>query len=280
MEIVTLYLKLASVSATARQSAEQAVVHGDEVQSPLLRNPYTHGSKEALDYENGYEFAHSIGHMGLASMPREAVAKWTTAALPWRKGFASAATNYGLKSVADIVMPTENTKQTKWATKYLQHKQGSALASVTSPAWLIGGLTHANETRNIARDLARNKREAIAVLSSNSIGDLMQNYTVGFMPAATAALGYAIGDASVHDSLPDQTDQTDQTGTQGAGDGDSHGAVPHQTMSADPHGALKRIGGAVIGGMAGLPLTTWMSRQLGVKRILEARRAAAAGATA
>jgi len=107
--------KAAEVNPLIRTTANEADPHGDEVHAPLLANPYQ-GRPEAADYENGYQFVQSAGHQILNQASPTEIQRWHSNSLPWRQGFADAATKMGLKILADAVM---SAKTANWAKEYL-----------------------------------------------------------------------------------------------------------------------------------------------------------------
>lgn len=95
--------KISAVDPLARLTGAASPLHGDEVQAPLVRNPYAQNDK-GPDYENGYEFAQSLGHVRLGQANPDEIAKWNRAATPWKQGFADAAAKYGLETVGQAVV--------------------------------------------------------------------------------------------------------------------------------------------------------------------------------
>lgn len=71
---------------------------GNDVQQPLLTNPYIPSDPEAAkEYENGYQHAMSLGHMGINNYQIP-----TSSPLPWKQGFAEGAEKLGRKDILKI----------------------------------------------------------------------------------------------------------------------------------------------------------------------------------
>ena len=87
--------------------------HGDEVQIPLMRNPYQGDPQNQAEFENGYEFAQSMGHAQLNQVGQEEIDRWKNQSLAWRAGFATATSRFGLENIAKMVMGNEAEKQAK-----------------------------------------------------------------------------------------------------------------------------------------------------------------------
>jgi hypothetical protein len=107
-----------AVNALARVTAKGANPRGDDVQTSLIKNPYLSG-QDAVDFENGYEYAQSIGHVQLGQMPPDAIQHWKHSPKPWQYGFGTAATKMGLENISRQLL---EKKQAMWATEYLQMK--------------------------------------------------------------------------------------------------------------------------------------------------------------
>jgi HAD superfamily hydrolase (TIGR01662 family) len=85
-------------------TADTAKPHGQDVQQPLVRNPYAPSDPQrAMEYENGYEYAMSMGHLGIQKYDIQATHHTEVA---WREGFAEAAKKLGRKDIADYVVST------------------------------------------------------------------------------------------------------------------------------------------------------------------------------
>lgn len=88
---------------------------GLDVQQPLLRNPYLPIDPErATEYENGYEYAMSMGHMGIQQYDIESA---MTAPGAWREGFAEAARKLGRADLADQIPLPEKTSAWRFGRK-------------------------------------------------------------------------------------------------------------------------------------------------------------------
>lgn len=76
--------------------------HGTDVQQPLTRNPYMpQYPEQAADYENGYEHAMGMGHLGVQNYNLNSAKK---APVAWREGFADALQKLGRGDLADVVL--------------------------------------------------------------------------------------------------------------------------------------------------------------------------------
>lgn len=95
--------KLAEVNPTVRMTADPSVPRGDEVHIPLLYNPYNADPQAAAEYENGYEYAQSIGHLQLDGVTPEDLQRWSTTAVPWREGFKDALGKLGRGDLAEKI---------------------------------------------------------------------------------------------------------------------------------------------------------------------------------
>lgn len=99
--------KTGAVDPNTQVTQEQGEPRGDEVHIPLLNNPYqdpTADPQQAVDYENGYQYAQTLGHLQLSQVPPEQIQTWQRAALPWRQGFADAATRLGKEDLANMLV--------------------------------------------------------------------------------------------------------------------------------------------------------------------------------
>ncbi len=93
-------LKQADVNPAIRASGEDAAVNGNDVQTPLMRNPYEGDPQQAMNFENGYQDAQSLGHLILANAQPEQLASWSKREPAWRDGFAQAARGMGCGALA------------------------------------------------------------------------------------------------------------------------------------------------------------------------------------
>lgn len=117
-------VKLSAVDPLARSTTGPVVPRGDEVHVPLMSNPYQKGTPPGMDYENGYEFCQTQGHMQLGAAAPAQIQKWRLNSLPWRQGFAAAAQTMGLKIIGDQLLqaqkiakarPDASPKMKDWA---------------------------------------------------------------------------------------------------------------------------------------------------------------------
>lgn len=112
---------------------------GDEAQPTLTANPYALADPEAArEYENGYQYAQTIGHMELAQHdPME----WAYAATPWREGFAEAAKSMGLGGFADTLLSVgKEASMNTVATEYVKTAMGPLGKTMTGLGAGLGGL--------------------------------------------------------------------------------------------------------------------------------------------
>lgn len=104
-EAAKFFGKHAAVDPEIRSSGDDSAANGNDVQQPLLRNPYTTGTaspdpQDAMTFENGYQFAQSLGHMQL-NQAQGQIASWMGRPKAWRDGFAQAARGMGCGNIAD-----------------------------------------------------------------------------------------------------------------------------------------------------------------------------------
>ncbi len=92
-----------AVNPLIRVTNGVAPVHGDEVDSPMLRNPYS--DQQAVDYENGYERAQQLGHWTIGNATPQDIMSWQGQSPAWREGFQLAASRLGLANVAQKIGP-------------------------------------------------------------------------------------------------------------------------------------------------------------------------------
>lgn len=98
--------KKAAVRPNAALTVMDAAPRGDEVHQPLTVNPYDgpeFDPQNAVDYENGYQYAQSFGHLELNQADADQVERWAHAPIPWREGFAEAARRLGVGRLADMI---------------------------------------------------------------------------------------------------------------------------------------------------------------------------------
>lgn len=69
-----------------------------------MANPYPKGSREAADFENGYQRAQSENHMQLAAATPAQIQTWHNNPRPWKEGFAAAAKTMGLSIIGDQLL--------------------------------------------------------------------------------------------------------------------------------------------------------------------------------
>lgn len=109
--------------------------HGDEVQIPLMRNPYQGDPQNQAEFENGYEFAQSMGHTQLSQVGQEDIDRWKNQSLAWRAGFSTATSRFGLESIAKMVMGEDAEKQAKARiTQRIGLRVGRAIRRTLHPA--------------------------------------------------------------------------------------------------------------------------------------------------
>lgn len=98
--------KKAAVNPLIQDTAMDAVPRGDENHAPLLNNPYDQpmGDEQApVNYENGYQYAQSLGHRELGQVSPENIETWQNRPVPWREGLADGASRLGMGRVADMM---------------------------------------------------------------------------------------------------------------------------------------------------------------------------------
>jgi hypothetical protein len=119
-------VKAAGVNPLVRASVNEGMPRGDDVQIPLTVNPYSTGTAgdpaQAAEYENGYQFAQSLGHIGLNSATPEQIGGWAARDPAWRDGFGAAADGLGCGHVSDHMDSTPKTAC--WATAYFKLMEG------------------------------------------------------------------------------------------------------------------------------------------------------------
>lgn len=123
-EIVSI--KRSAVNPLVQVTQQTAAQRGDENHAPLNRNPYIDplgDPQDAVEYENGYQYAQQLGHMMLGQARPEDVASWQRHPESWKRGFATAASRLGAGRVADMLFA--EAKQACWATEYLQRRRES-----------------------------------------------------------------------------------------------------------------------------------------------------------
>jgi hypothetical protein len=91
---------MSAVNPLVRTTVQDAPTRGDENHVPLVENPFA-GTPNAPEYENGYQYAQTLGHQTLNQLSPDQVASWKTAPVAWRTGFADAAEKLGVKTIAD-----------------------------------------------------------------------------------------------------------------------------------------------------------------------------------
>lgn len=100
--------KRAAVDPLARVSAAGTPERGDEIHSPLVRNPYT-GTDGAVDYENGYEHAQRLGHAAIGAMTPVETLRWKHAPAAWQAGFVAASKALGVGTALNTLQPSSPT---------------------------------------------------------------------------------------------------------------------------------------------------------------------------
>jgi hypothetical protein len=101
--------KTAAVYNTSQVSAEDAPVRGDEMQIPLVSNPFNtpdSGPDDALEYENGYQFAQEAGPLGMGQLQPGQIEQWAGRSVAWRQGFAEGLRKMGRGDLADQLEST------------------------------------------------------------------------------------------------------------------------------------------------------------------------------
>ena len=95
-------LKDKNASAFGSVTADPDVPHGDDAQQPLILNPYkTADPQRASEYENGYQYAMSLGHRGIQNYD---VVKAQHAPVAWREGMADATGKLGRRDISDEII--------------------------------------------------------------------------------------------------------------------------------------------------------------------------------
>jgi len=95
----TDYSKLSAPITPTTVTPTTTLSHGNDVQQPLLHNPYLPNDAEAAkEYENGYQHAMGLGHLGINNYQVS-----NNNPLPWRQGFARGAEMLGRKDIADMI---------------------------------------------------------------------------------------------------------------------------------------------------------------------------------
>jgi len=93
--------KLAAAYPTA--TVKGPSIRGDQSQPPLMWNPYNMDETLAVQYENGYDYAMSIG---LRQLYLEDPTKWRRQPVAWREGFAEASKKLGHPDIAQTLNVT------------------------------------------------------------------------------------------------------------------------------------------------------------------------------
>lgn len=114
--------KRAEVNPLVQYTPMDAVPRGDEVHSPLLENKYDQpgaDERDAIHYENGYQFAQALGHRELGQVSPENIETWNNRPVSWRDGLADGASSLGMGRVADMMQAAGGEAQ--------MNKQGEAV---------------------------------------------------------------------------------------------------------------------------------------------------------
>lgn len=231
-------MKLAAISPLIRVSGDQSIPRGDEVQPMLTRNPYSMDPQQALDYENGYEWALSLGHMNLMQAGPDDVESWAKRPRAWVEGFATGAGRLGAGTTRDTLLERVGAE-----TGPPKIARSMAMDVELSPAAKLASIT-----------LQCLQEEKIAFRNFNRVVGGLGGATVGALtPIVAGALtGGAIGDIGAEALL----------GGEGVGEvaevaGEAAAEAPgffDRAMTAGRHPWSRGIGQAA-GGLAGSTLS-------------------------
>lgn len=108
-----------TINPLGRRSANAAIPRGDEVQSRLIRNPYNMDPERALEYENGYEWGQSLGHMALMSASDADIERWYRNSREWIEGLADAAAHVGVGTLRDRILARLDTSLEEKMSHYV-----------------------------------------------------------------------------------------------------------------------------------------------------------------
>jgi len=139
-------VKKADVDPNIRSSVDDSKPNGLDVQQPLLRNPYSTGTagnpQAAMQFENGYQFAQSMGHQQLNQVQPQQAQSWLARPKPWRDGFAQAARGMGCGNVASQLDAANKIAQRN-TTMALDFPIGVNLKIASALGTVAGGLAGA-----------------------------------------------------------------------------------------------------------------------------------------
>jgi hypothetical protein len=191
--------------------------------------------------------------MALSQMGPEGVQRWKANPVAWRQGFAEAAAKLGLKEMGDSLLTAgQEAKQAMWAKEYLQCKFGSLNKVAFNPALATGGIASTMGINAVAENEARNKQEVLATQGGLNLKDQLYNNLIATAPAVSAALGYELGHIHAHDW-----------------------DVPGLMSDTPPHGLAGyagMYGGALAGGLAGIPISYALGKHIAHKRLQHVRQ--------
>lgn len=173
--------KKAGVNPMIQSTAIDAVPHGDDVQTPMMTNPYNGplaDPEQVQNYENGFQYAQSAGHQNLNQLDAMALQSLAGRADPWKEGFSEGASRLGCGSVADKLEATKAAMHFP-ATEYIK------LSGLGDAARSVG--QGFSEVGDVAKDLAYGGRRP---------GDMTDMARHG-LNVMGAGVPYALGTASV-----------------------------------------------------------------------------------
>ena len=122
--------KLADINPLARATADGAKPRGDEVRPTLIANPYAN-TPNAAEYENGYQYAQTLGHEALNSADGS---RWANAPGAWKQGLEAGAKSLGcgqLKAAAGYKALLRDS--TKAFNQFTSQSETAPLRTTVSP---------------------------------------------------------------------------------------------------------------------------------------------------
>ena len=140
-------VKYADIDPNIRSSVDDSKPNGLDVQQPLLRNPYSTGTagdpNAAMQFENGYQFAQSMGHMNLSQNAPQHIQSWTARPKPWRDGFAQAARGMGCGNVASQLDAANKIADRKYPMTLPNFPISTNFKIASALGTMLGGLSGA-----------------------------------------------------------------------------------------------------------------------------------------
>jgi hypothetical protein len=160
-----LPMKTADINPLQRASAEAGEIHGDQAQPRLMANPGS--GEDAKEFENGYEFAQSLGSLGLVGAGPQDMGQWQHSDPAWRAGLQQGLRSMGRGDLADALDVEDNTKQAAVIPGRAVRLPLHALAAGAGAGLghLVGGLYGAGESTTPTPDELRNGVEPPGLVS-------------------------------------------------------------------------------------------------------------------